>query len=82
MATRKTTGRRPSAAATAPADFATREARALAILCDKHQIAGTLMRHREWRNLFIRGASPEDAAEHVQRLHHNSSRHFERIKRR
>jgi hypothetical protein len=76
IATRKTTGRSPSA----PADFATWQARSMAILRDKHEITGTLMRHREWRNLFIRGTTPEDAAEHAQRLHHNTSR--ERIKRR
>jgi hypothetical protein len=46
---------------------------ALADLADKHGIASPTIREREWRDLFIRGASPATAAEHAQRFHHNAT---------
>ena len=31
------------------------------------------VRERDWRNLFIRGETPEQAAEYAQRFHHNAT---------
>jgi hypothetical protein len=39
-----------------------------------------MMRHRKGRNLYIRGTSREDTAEHAQQYHHNPSPPFERTK--
>jgi hypothetical protein len=40
------------------------------------------MRERDWRQLYITGAAPEDAARQAEMFHHNTRPAFERVRRR
>jgi hypothetical protein len=47
------------------------KARAAAML--EHQAARGVMRERDWRQLFIRGKAPEDAARLAETLYRNTA---------
>jgi hypothetical protein len=61
--------------------YAEWRARAAALL-ERQGIFSGVMRERQWRRLFMTGATPEDAAERAQ-VHYNNTRPpFERMRKR
>jgi hypothetical protein len=53
-----------------------------AALLERQGILSGVMRERQWRQLFIRGATPENAADRAQ-VHYNNTRPpFERMRKR
>jgi hypothetical protein len=40
------------------------------------------LREKEWRKLFIQGATPEDAARHAEVFYYNTHPAFERMRKR
>jgi hypothetical protein len=59
-----------------------RKACGLAVLKEKHGLDYSTMSHRDWRRLYVRGASPNEAAEAAWRFQENMRRPSERTRRR
>jgi hypothetical protein len=55
-----------------PADYRRSKSRAAALL-QRQGIFSGVMRERQWRQLFITGATPEDAVKRAQ-VHYNNTR--------
>ena len=58
-------GRQPASAA--DVSFPTWKAEAAKALAQLHERAALMMRERDWRTLYVRGLSPDDAASHAAR---------------
>src|SRR5262245_3420398 len=60
--------RRAEPAQPAASGYAGWKARALAVLREQHGIAAPMVREKDWRNAYVSGASPDEAAETIARL--------------
>jgi hypothetical protein len=69
----------PAEPASTPPDYRAWKARAAAML-ERQGISVGVMRERDWRQLFIKGATPEQAVEQVQVHYHNARPTFERTR--
>jgi hypothetical protein len=58
-------GRQPAPAA--DVSFPVWKAEAVKALAKVHERAAMMMRERDWRNLYVRGLSLDDAAKHAAR---------------
>jgi hypothetical protein len=65
--------------ATTPPGYKTWKDRAVALL-ECQSIWTGIMRERDWRQCFIRGETPEEAAEWARVLYHNSRPFIERMR--
>jgi putative SOS response-associated peptidase YedK len=54
-------------AADEPPSFTVWKAEAVKALQQLHERAAVMMRERDWRNLYVRGLSPDEAASHAAR---------------
>jgi hypothetical protein len=63
------------------ADYRSWKAHAAALL-ERQGISAGVARERDWRQLYINGATPEKAVEHVQVAYYNSRPTFERMRKR
>jgi hypothetical protein len=61
------------------ADYRRWKSRAAALL-ERQRFSRGVMRERDWRHLFIRGATPEDAARQAEVLYYNTRPPFERMR--
>jgi len=57
------------------------KARAAALL-ERQSLLPGVMRERDWRRLYLRGVTPEDAADRAQTYYYNTRPAFERMRRR
>jgi hypothetical protein len=64
-----------------PADYRRWRARAAAML-ERQRISAAVMRERDWRQLYIPGKSPEDAARQAETAYWNTRPPFERMGKR
>jgi hypothetical protein len=62
------------------ADYRSWRAHSAALL-ERMGISAGVMRERDWRQLFIRGKMPEDAAREAEMLYWNQHRPLQRLKR-
>jgi hypothetical protein len=53
-----------------------------AALLERQRILLGVMRERDWRQLFIRGKSPEDAAREAETAYYNTRPPLERTRKR
>ena len=58
------------------------KAEAVKALAELHERAAVAMRERDWRNLYVRGFSPGEAAAHAARDYNSTHRPAERTRRR
>jgi hypothetical protein len=54
--------------------FPTWKADAVKALRELHERAAVAMRERDWRNLYVRGLSPDEAASHAAREYDSTHR--------
>jgi hypothetical protein len=64
-----------------PADYRRWKSRSAALL-ERQGLPLGVMREREWRQLYIRGKTPEDAAREAEMNYWNTRPAFERIRKR
>jgi hypothetical protein len=64
-----------------PADYSRWKSRAAALL-ERQRISAAVMRERDWRQLYIRGGSPKDAAPQAETLYWNTRPPIERMGKR
>jgi hypothetical protein len=64
-----------------PASYRRWRSRAAALL-ERQRISAAVMRERDWRQLYIRGKSPEDAARQAETAYWNARPRFERMGKR
>jgi hypothetical protein len=67
-------------APSAPADYRAWKAHAAALL-ERQGLPPGVMRERDWRQLYIRGRSPEDAAGQAETAYYNTRPPFERMRK-
>jgi hypothetical protein len=73
--------KRPPAKPASTEDYRAWKARCAALL-ERQSLLPGVMRERDWRRLYLRGVTPEDAPVRAQVAYYNTRPAFERMRKR